>query len=151
MHNQYLCGIKPWWNLKKLKTYLKRNCLLRLDGSIVSISTTWMRRNPDKAWSKERLCKNLFKPLKRLCICSIYTWWWTLTKRAFKLAISYQIFQQLTTKSSCSDHQNLACFQQKMQGLVWKKYYIFKEWYLRLCSYSLILFGLFSQIYEACT
>ena len=31
-------------------TDLNRNCLLRLDRSIVSMSTTWMLWNPDKAW-----------------------------------------------------------------------------------------------------
>jgi len=35
------------------KINLKRNCLLRLETSMVSMSTTWMCRNPDKACVKK--------------------------------------------------------------------------------------------------
>lgn len=35
-------------------------------------------------------------------------------------AISHQIFEELTSKSPCTDDQNLACLQQKLQRLKWK-------------------------------
>lgn len=53
-HTLYLSNIKITVTIIRMggnrdETYLKRNCLLRLDTSIVSMSTTWIRRNPDRA------------------------------------------------------------------------------------------------------
>lgn len=61
--NQTAPVIKP-----ECKSNLKRNCLLRFDTSIISMSTTWMRRNPDRAWKKTPLYNYSCKPVKPGCL-----------------------------------------------------------------------------------
>ena len=131
-----------WYNLLHvLNYYLNRNCLLRLETSIVSMSITSMFWNPSSAlrktvtdWSDLRLnllnihCTVISADflVSRILFFEFIFFFirneWVFLKNPnidmiLWWTITYQILQQLTPQASRSDHQNLTCLLNKLQTL----------------------------------
>ena len=71
--------LAPW-----TRVYLKRNCLLRLETSIVSMSITWMSRKPSKAYKQSRksnisYSKHLYHHTAQTIHCQCFYCVWTIS------------------------------------------------------------------------
>lgn len=80
---------------------------------MVSMSTTWIRRNPDNAWRRTQQCQTTSKASLYLLSLNFCTFINTIILKSW----SYQVFEEIASKSSSTNHQNLACLQQELERL----------------------------------